>query len=124
MFTLTQDKIEALMLAALKDELGSSLRNQWGTGQKLRNIVEKAVSDNAPAIEAAVNSAVLSFVRKPEFESVIAATIAAATKDKFTGAFDAVMRAAGKRAAQDALLTQTLADAMKAAALARIGGAP
>lgn len=109
-FTLDQSKLEDLVLRGLKEELSNAMRSQWGTGQKLRNMVDETIGRNVKVIEAHVQTAVVNAINSPEFEAMCRAAILGGMKDKFSGAFEGVLRAAGKEAAKNKLLAQGVAE--------------
>ena len=55
------------MLAGLREELNSAMRSQWGTGQKLRNMVDDVIGKNTAAIEKQIKVAVLEAIQSDEF---------------------------------------------------------
>lgn len=110
LFTIDQAKIEHLLLQGLREELSSAMRTQWGTGQKLRNMVDATIGAHEKEIERQVKKAVLAAIQSDAFIALAQQTMLGAMKDKFAGAFEAVMRAAGKRAAQDALIVKSVAE--------------
>jgi Asp-tRNA(Asn)/Glu-tRNA(Gln) amidotransferase B subunit len=112
MFTIDQEKMERLVVAGLKDELASAMRSQWGTGQKLRQMVDNTISFHQNDIQAQIVVAVKAAINSPEFVEMARQSMLLAMKDKFSGAFEGVMRAAGKRAAQDELAVKQLAAAI------------
>lgn len=114
MFQIDQQKIEQLLLAGLREELNSAMRSQWGTGQKLRNMVDDVIGKNTAAIEKQIKIAVLEAIQSDEFVQMARDVMLGAMKSKFSGAFEGVMRAAGKRAAQDEVLAGKVAERMTA----------
>ena len=114
MFTLDQDKVERLVVQGLREELNSAMRHQWGTGQKLRNIVDTTIAAHEAEIAAQVKKAVIAAINSEAFMQMARDVMLHSMSNKFAGAFDGVMRAAGKRAAQDALLVEQVVKAATA----------
>lgn len=98
------DALQRAAVAGITAELSAAMRNQYGTGERLRKMVNDTIEKNTPLIERQIQAAILDALKAPEFAGMVRDAILAGLKGKFAGAFEGVLRAAGKKAAQDELV--------------------
>jgi len=110
---ITDAQIQEAALAGLRDQLRIVLsRGECGAGKRLEELVTQTIEANQSAIESQVEKALMDALQSPEFVAVLRAEMLQAMTRKFAGTFDGVMRAAGKRAAQDRLAQSAIRDAV------------
>ena len=110
---ITDADIREAALVGLRDQLRTMLsRHEYGAGKKLQELVIKSLESKQGIIEAQVDKALAEALMSPEFTEVLRAEMIHAMRKKFVGAFDGVMHAAGKRAAQDQLGREAIKSAV------------
>jgi hypothetical protein len=104
-------------MEGLRAEMRSALANRWGVGRKIDEVVTRTVEENIPLIEREIKAAMLDALRSEDFRKRIQGEIVTAMKNKFSGTFDGVMRAAAKKFAQDTISAKAIADLAKEQAI-------
>jgi len=100
MFAIDQSKMEQLVVEGLRTQLADAMRSQWGTGQKLRNMVDSTIGKYEIEIEQQIKRAVITAINSDEFVDMARKAMLESMRGKFTGAAESI----AKRAAQDQLL--------------------
>lgn len=112
MFTLNEEDLKRIVIKGLENELRSVMMSSYGVGPKVKKMAEDAIANNQQLLSDTLQTAFLAALDSPEFAEMTRKAMLDAMKGKFTGVFDGVMRAAGKKAAQEQLLATTLASKM------------
>lgn len=110
---INEQEMKAAALRGLESEIRQSLSNRWGVGAKLDAVVTRTIEQNMPIVEAQINKALLEALGSPEFVTKLGDEMIRAMRGKFAGTFDGVMRAAGKKLAQDELARDAIVRAVK-----------
>ena len=109
-FELTEDKLVVLCTDAVSRAITESFsiyaRND--ARKKLEEILVNSVDQVSMAVRSAIDSAITEAVKSPEFKQAIITAAVKTCADKFGGAFEGVLKRAGVKAAQTALLDQQI----------------
>jgi hypothetical protein len=110
---LTESEIRQAALEGLRGQIRVMLAEQrWGPGQRLNQLVSKCIEESLPTVERQIGVALVQALQSPEFVAQLRVEMTQAMRNKFAGAFHAVMHSAGKRAAQDRLIVEAVVRGM------------
>ena len=111
-FELTEKQIEGMVQEGIK----SVLNDRYGVGAALKRSVEAAIVKSEPEIIAALKAGIVQTCVSPGFLQSIEKEIAGSLANQYRGAFDGVVRAAAKQAANTEVIAQRVAELTKQAA--------
>lgn len=115
-FEITEPQIEKMLQDGIKAAIASIMGDKYGAGARLKNSVESAITKSENVITEAIKAAISQVVASPAFLQTIEKEIAASMASQYRGAFDGVIRAAAKNAANTEVIAQRVAELTKQAA--------
>ena len=111
---ISEAEMRAAAIRGLESQIKESLRDRrWGPGLKLETIMDAVIAERQKDIEASIRMAIVQACASPEFVAAVRADTVKAMSNKMAGAFEGVMRAAGKRLAQDQIAREAIVAAVK-----------
>lgn len=108
--------IELWVRDGVQNAINSMMRDNYGTGAKLKSAMEKAIAESQEQITVAMIHAIAKACVSPNFLMAIEKDIATALASQYRGAFDGVIRAAAKQAAHTDVVAQRVIELTRKAA--------
>lgn len=114
MLNIHEHQIESWIQEGAKSAIQAALRDNYGAGANIKKAIDKAVSKAEPEITLAISQGISKACKSPGFMQAIEAELIKSLGNKFKGAFEAVIIAAARRAADDKIAADRLAGAVQA----------
>ncbi len=115
-FEITEAQVQRMLQDGIQSTIHSMLRDSYGTGANLKKAVATAITESEAHIVAALKVGISQACVSPGFLQAIEKEIALALASQYRGAFDGVIRAAAKQAANTEVIAQRVAELTKQAA--------
>jgi len=113
---ITDVQIQNWIQDGIKQAIQSLLRDTYGQGAALKTAMAKAVAEAEPQILAAMKIGISQACVSPTLLQSIEKEIASSLTSQYRGAFEGVVRAAAKQAANTEVIAQRVAELTKKAA--------
>lgn len=114
--TFTDNDIERWVKDGVQSAINSALRDGYRMGSQLKVVIEKAIKESEPEILAGVKDGITKACLSPGFLQSIEKEIAASLASQYRGAFDGVVRAAAKQAANTEVVARRIVELTQQAA--------
>lgn len=114
-FEITEAQVQRMLQDGIQSAINGMLRDSYGTGAALKKAVEKAIAESEPQIVAALKVGIAQACVSPGFLKSIEGEIANSLASTYRGAFEGVVRAAAKQAANTEVIAQRVAELTKQA---------
>lgn len=124
MLNIQEHQIESWIQEGAKSAIQAALRDNHGAGANIKKSIDKAVSTAEPEITLAISQGISKACKSPAFMQAIEAELIRSLGNKFKGAFEAVIIAAARRAADDKIAADRLADVVQLATLGSASNTP
>jgi len=108
--------IQMWIQTGIQSAINSMLRDSYGAGALLKKATEKAMLESEQHIVEAMKESIQRACVSPNFLQAVERDIAAAMANQYRGAFDGVIKAAAKQAANTEVIAQRVAELTKLAA--------
>lgn len=113
---ITDTQIQNWIQDGVRQAIQSMMRDQYGQGAVLKKAMEKAIADSESQIIAALKAGIAQACVSPGFLQQIEKDIATSLASQYRGAFDSVIKAAAKQAANTEVIAQRVAELTRQAA--------
>jgi hypothetical protein len=113
---ITEATVQRWIQEGIQNAINSMLRDQYGTGADLKKAMTKAIAESEGQIVAAMKIGIAQACVSPLLLKSIEGDIAKAIADRYRGAFDGVIKAAAKQAANNEVVAQRVAELTRQAA--------
>ncbi len=113
---ITQAQIERWIQDGLKSGIDSMMRGSYGQAAQLQESAKKAILASEPLVTQALKDGIARACVSPGFLQAIEREIAASLASQYRGAFDGVIKAAAKQAANTEVIAQRVVELAKQAA--------
>ena len=114
--TISNTQIETWIQEGVAQSIRGLMRDTYGAGADLKKAMAKAVAEAEPQILAALKVGIAQACVSPAVLQQIEKEIAASLASQYRGAFDGVIRAAAKQAANNEIVAQRVAELTRQAA--------
>lgn len=118
-FEIEEYTIERAVSTAINEAIRDRLKSGSYSGnnaQKLQSMVDsaidKAVLNNSATMQLMIEQEVLKVIVSDQFKSSVAQAVLSCASKKFSGAFDSVIIAAAKKAANSEIAANAMIDAV------------
>lgn len=113
---ISDSQVQAWIQDGIQNAIKSLLSDRYGTGAQLKDAMDKAIKQAQPQIVAAVEASIARACVAPGFLQAIEREIAASLASQYRGAFEGVVRAAAKQAANTEVIAKRVAELTRQAA--------
>lgn len=113
---ITDSMIEQWIHSGIQQAVNNMLRDQYGTGANLKKAMDKAIAESEAQLVASLKVGIAQACVSPTFMKGIEQEIALSLSRQYRGAFDGVVRAAAKQAANNEIVAQRVAEIARLAA--------
>ena len=114
---ISESQIQGWIQEGVRQSIQGMLRDNYGAGADLKKAMAKAVAEAEPQILAALKVGIAQACVSPEFMKGIEREIASSLASQYRGAFDGVVRAAAKQAANTEVVARRVVELTMAAAV-------
>ena len=113
---ISQAQIERWIQDGLKSGIEAMLRGSYGQGAQLQASAKAAIAASEPLVTEALKAGIAQACVSPAFLQTIEREVSASLASQYRGAFDGVIKAAAKSAANNEVVARRVAELTRQAA--------
>lgn len=107
---ISEAQIQSWIQDGVKNAIHSMMRDRYGQGERIKEAMEKAIKESEPLIVASLKAGIAQACASPAFLQGIEQDLAKALASQYRGAFEGVVRAAAKKAANNEVTANHVAE--------------